>query len=218
MQQQSVTWKLFLACVGILGIVGLNACSEPSTPEARATARFANCTPCHGDAGGGKPELGAPAIAGLPAWYVEAQLGKFRGGLRGAHPDDTAGMRMRPMSLTIPTDADVPRIAAHVASLPVQASLHGLEGGDASRGQVAFALCSACHMADGSGMEALKAPPIAGQADWYLFAQLQKYKAGIRGANPDDVSGGQMRAISMSIVDEQAMKDLAAYASSLPRK
>ena len=215
MHQQSVAWKLLLAGLGLLG---LSACSEPSTPEAKGSARFASCTPCHGDAGGGKPELGAPSIAGLPAWYVEAQLIKFRGGLRGAHPGDDPGMRMRPMSLAIATDADVALLAAHVASLPLQPSVHGLEGGDASRGQVAFAVCTACHLADGSGMEALKSPPIAGQADWYIFEQLRKFKAGIRGAHPDDVSGGQMRAISLGIADEQAMKDLAAYASSLPRK
>lgn len=215
MHQQSVTWKLSLAGLGLLG---LSACSEPSTPVAKGTARFASCTPCHGDAGGGKPELGAPAIAGLPAWYVEAQLTKFRGGLRGAHPDDIEGMRMRPMSLAIATDADVPLLAAHVASLPAQPVAHGLEGGDAARGQAAFALCTACHMADGSGMEALKSPPIAGQSDWYVYAQLAKFKAGVRGAHPDDVSGGQMRAIALGIADEQAMKDLAAYASSLPRK
>lgn len=214
MHQQSVIWKLLLAGAGL---VGLSACSEPSTPEAKGRARFANCTPCHGDAGGGKPELGAPAIAGMPAWYVEDQLTKFRGGLRGAHPDDMPGMRMRPMSITLP-DADVKLVAVHVASLPAQPTMHGLEGGDASRGQVQFALCSACHMADGSGLEALKAPPIAGQADWYVYEQLRKFKGGSRGSHPDDVSGGQMRAISLAIPDEQAMKDLAAYTASLPRK
>ncbi|MBI2301994.1 MAG: beta-galactosidase trimerization domain-containing protein, partial [Armatimonadetes bacterium] len=34
------------------------------------------------------PSLGAPAIAGLSAWYVEAQLRKFRIGARGTHPSD----------------------------------------------------------------------------------------------------------------------------------
>lgn len=215
MPRPSAAWKLLLACAGLLGLV---ACGEPSTPEAKGSARFASCAPCHGATGGGDVRYLAPPIGGLPAWYVEDQILKYRAGVRGVHPDDLPGMRMRPMSLTLPTDADVHLVAVHVSTLPKQASVPTLEGADAARGAIAFPLCTACHMADGSGMEALKAPPIAGMPDWYVYEQLHKFKGGVRGAHPDDVSGGQMRAISLSIPDEQAMKDLAAYTSSLPRK
>ena len=60
-----------------------------------------NCTPCHGTDGGGQANIAAPAIAGLDDWYVKAQLTKFRSGVRGTHPEDMPGMRMRPMSRTL---------------------------------------------------------------------------------------------------------------------
>src|SRR5436190_802067 len=206
--------KLSLA---LLGLIGLGGCGEPSAPMEKAHARFAYCSPCHGENGGGNATLGAPSIAGLPQWYIEAQLGKFRTGVRGTHPDDMPGMRMRPMSLTLHSEDDIKLFATYISSLPFQPSAPTIADADASKGAAAFALCSACHQANGSGMEALKSPPISGQADWYILESLRKYKGGIRGSHPDDISGGQMRAIAMSLTDEQAMKDLAAHVSSMPR-
>ena len=71
---------------------------------------FAACASCHGDNGTGQANIAAPNIAGLPAWYVEAQLVKYRSGIRGAHPDDLEGLRMRPMFNWAPH-----RIHAHIA-------------------------------------------------------------------------------------------------------
>ena len=78
------------------------------------------CQPCHTAAGTGSDhKIAAPNIAGLPQWYVEAQLHKFRDGVRGGHFDDITGMRMRPMSLTLTSDAEVTAVATHVSALPV---------------------------------------------------------------------------------------------------
>ncbi|MEK6816215.1 MAG: hypothetical protein AABY09_01260, partial [Nanoarchaeota archaeon] len=52
-----------------------------------------------GQDGLGKPGLGAPAIAGHEAWYIEEQLRKFRSGARGWHAEDLEGLRMKPMAL-----------------------------------------------------------------------------------------------------------------------
>ena len=54
---------------------------------------FQLCSACHGPQGHGNRELMAPAIAGLPEWYVVNQLKKFRNGGRGAHPADISGLR-----------------------------------------------------------------------------------------------------------------------------
>jgi cytochrome c553 len=43
-------------------------------------------------------------------------------------------------------------------------------------------------MADGSGIEGVY-PPLAGQSDWYLQAQYEKFLNGKRGAHPDDANG-----------------------------
>ena len=101
---------------------------------ARGERLWALCTQCHGETGDGNSEYLAPAIAGLPQWYGERQLGKFRDGVRGTHFDDIAGMRMRPMALSLRTDDDVKKVVVYLASLPAQHPAPELSGGDAVKG------------------------------------------------------------------------------------
>lgn len=185
--------------------------------EARGREIFQLCSQCHGADAGGNPLALAPSIAGLPEWYVERQLTHFRDGLRGTHFDDVAGMRMRPMARWIPTDADVKAVATYLSSLPPVKPAPMLQGGDAMRGQALFAPCTACHGADAKGNQALNAPPLNHASDWYLITQLKNFKAGIRGANPQDTTGALMRPMSQLLVDEQAMKDVLAYVMTLPK-
>jgi len=173
-----------------------------------------NCMPCHNAAGTGTESIAAPSIAGLPQWYVEAQVGKFRDGRRGRHFDDIAGLRMRPMSRTLTGEPEVVAVAAYVSSLPVVQPAITLDG-DPEIGKVYFATCQACHGPDGKGNQTLNAPPLDHANDWYLFTQLHNFKAGIRGAEPRDVTGAQMRPMAMTLADEQAMKDVIAYIQTL---
>jgi cytochrome c553 len=148
---------------------------------------------------------------------VEAQLHKFRTDVRGAHPDDAEGLRMRPMSRQLMNEAELTTVAAYVAGLPRAPSAKTLAGGDATAGAAAFATCTACHGPTGQGNQALNAPPLVGQADWYLLAQLKKFKAGIRGANPKDASGATMRPMAMTLADEQAMHNVLAHVATLAK-
>src|SRR5262249_16135163 len=140
------------------------------------------CSHCHGDHGEGNQKLGAPAIAGLPQWYLEAQLKKFRAMQRGAHPRDFAGMRMYPMATSLRTDADLVAVATAVAAMPPSAQPVTVQG-DATKGEQIFATCAACHGADGMGNQQTNGPKLAGQSDWYLLAQLIKFKGAVRGGN-----------------------------------
>jgi len=54
--------------------------------------------------------------------------------------------------------------------------------------------------------------------DWYMLSQLKKFKEGIRGTNPQDIGGMQMRPMSMTLVDEQAMKDVIAHIRAVSPK
>jgi len=87
--------------------------------------------------------------------------------------------------------------------------------GDAERGKTFYAVCAACHGPDGEGMQELNAPALAGQEEWYIVRQLQNFKTGIRGKNPGDIYGMQMAPMAMTLPDDQAMEDVAAYLSSL---
>ena len=83
-------------------LTGLAACSvagERQPPLPPATELFQLCQQCHGEAALGNHAVNAPSIAGLPQWYIESQLKKFKMGGRGTHFDDLTGMQMRPMAM-----------------------------------------------------------------------------------------------------------------------
>ena len=105
-------------------------------------------------------------------------------------------------------------IAATV-SLLAMFSNSTLAAGDPERGKALYATCGACHGVNGEGMEALNAPALAGQEQWYVIRQLQNFKNGIRGANPKDTYGMQMAPMAQTLPTEQAIEDVAAYINSL---
>jgi cytochrome c553 len=197
------------------------ACNHkhPVAADTQATAggkeMFELCSQCHGDQGQGRRQFNAPSIAGLPRWYIEAQLRKFRSGARGTHFADLTGMQMRPMAMSFHNEGDLTTIAEYVASLPRQTVAHELAGGDPTRGKTFYTPCTACHGPDGAGNEQLKAPPLRHASDWYLLAQLKKFREGVRGTNPLDLEGAQMRPMAATLVDEQAMKDVVAHITTL---
>src|ERR1700722_528600 len=97
----------------------------------------------------------------MKEWYIEAELQKFRAGFRGNQFNDTEGMRMRPMALSLMSDQDVKAVATYVASLPPPPPAV-VRGGDPQAGKRRYTLCGACHGANGMGNDDVKAPRIAG--------------------------------------------------------
>lgn len=172
------------------------------------------CAPCHGAEAHGTKAVAAPSLAGLPAWYVEAQFRKFREGVRGAHFDDIAGMRMRPMARTLMNDEQIVNVAEYIGGLPPYRPESTVEG-DATKGAAAYATCAACHGADGMGMQSVNAPPLVYASDWYLVTQLHNFKVGIRGREPRDTTGATMAPMAGTLVDDAAIHDVVAYIASI---
>ena len=183
----------------------------------RGKALFNTCYACHGANGDGNFLFKAPAIAGQDAAYIEAQLVKYKAGIRGAHPKDPEGLQMMPMARTLRDDADVKAVTAYILTLPTPKIKDTLEGGDAAKGKSLYATCMACHGDKGQGNPIMKSPKISSLQDWYLLSQLKKFKTGVRGSNPKDITGQQMRPMAMMLADEQAMKDVIAYIRSLDK-
>jgi cytochrome c553 len=208
MRTRSVATALLALAVSIAG-----ATSARANP--RGEQLFQLCAQCHGAAGEGNELFLSPSLAGLPDWYVSRQLHKFRDGTRGLHPDDVAGMRMRPMAMWLKTDEDIDAVTAYVSSLPPARPPPVVKGGDPERGKTLFTVCTACHQADAKGNEQIGAPPIVRASDWYLLSQISNFKAGIRGTRPEDAQGALMRPMAMTLVDEQAAKDVIAYIMTL---
>ena len=172
------------------------------------------CASCHGADGSGNKALNAPRISGQKAWYVARQLVNFKSGIRGSHEKDIYGQQMRPMSMTLANDQMVADVSAYVSTLKSPASPPTIKG-DAAAGKAAYAICASCHGANGEGNKALNAPAIAGQNDWYTVRQLYNFKNGIRGADPKDAYGQQMRPMAMTIPNKTAINNIAAYISTL---
>ena len=94
-------------------------------------------------------------------------------------------------------------------------SLPGKAAGDPERGKQIYALCAACHGPNSEGIPALNAPANAGQDPWYMTRQLKNFRAGIRGAHPDDTFGAQMRPMAMVLATDEQIADVVAYINSL---
>ncbi len=194
------------------------AVAEQGVPDLENGAElFQLCAQCHGEDGSGNKLFLAPAIAGLDDWYVEMQLNEFRTGLRGLHFDDIAGMRMRPMSITLRTDADIKDVTAYVAQLPKTIPAKTLDG-NADAGKALYTLCGACHGPTAQGIAAMKAPALSNLNDWYLVEQLTKFKMGIRGTRPGDPYGvlmGPSSPMAVTLKTDQSVRDVVAYIVTL---
>jgi cytochrome c553 len=230
--------RLLAACIAAAALLGaptLALAQDANTAHGKQL--FALCAQCHGAAAQGNQAIGAPAIAGLPEWYLKNQLVKFSTGLRGKHFDDIEGMRMRPMSLYLiasqhaaqnlsgeaPNPAEVNSnirdVAAFVASLPATNPAPTVTGGNATNGQTAYLACSSCHGQNGEGNEGVTSPPLAGQSDWYLVRSLEKFKAGRRGYDPanDGLAAAMAGMAGALLPDEQAIKDVVAHIMTLKK-
>ena len=196
-------------------VLALAACSSPGPGVARGEALWDGCAPCHGAQGEGDLTLGAPAIAGLPQWYVFEQLESYERGWRGSHPMDSVGIKMKSMARSLDLGGDMESVSEFVASLPPVDPEPTLEGGDPVAGEAVYnQACVSCHQPDGQGFEGIHAPPLIGQHDWYLLTQYGKFRKGWRGDSPEDIWGRTMAA-NAEQTDERVVVDILAYLASL---
>ena len=178
---------------------------------AKGKARYAVCQACHGVDGMGNKALNSPKIAGQEPWYLERQLKNFKAGIRGADPKDKYGMQMRPMAMTLADDQSILDMAAYVSSIPVERAVVNTIKGDLEAGKAAYVVCQACHGSAGEGNKTLNSPKLAGLQDWYVARQLKNFKSGIRGTKSGDMFGMQMRPMAMSLANDEAINNVAAY-------
>jgi len=188
--------------------------ARPQGDAAVGAAQYAVCAACHGQQGEGMQALNAPKLAGQSAWYLRKQIENYKAGIRGTHPDDTYGKQMAPMAMTLANDQAIANVIAHIRTLPDNAAPATVQG-DPARGAKSYQICAYCHGADAQGVQALNAPRMAGMTDWYLQRQLENFKAGIRGAHPQDYYGLQMGFMSKTLQSEQEVADLIAYINTL---
>ena len=178
-------------------------------PAEAAEHEFAQCVLCHGTDANGNIGIHAPKLAGLERWYIARQLQAFRTGQRGTHADDVNGSEMRTIAMHLSKDATA-RAVDYIASLPSVKSTPTVKG-DVRKGATLYSTCAACHGRKGEGNTTLNAPTLARSSDWYLVTQLNNYRNGLRGTNPQDTHGATMRAAASVLPDNQAVIDVVAY-------
>jgi cytochrome c553 len=61
--------------------------------------------------------MGAPPLTGLNDWYLLSSIQKYKKSIRGSLPGDTLGPAMIGMVATLPDDAAVLDVIAHIQTL-----------------------------------------------------------------------------------------------------
>ncbi len=200
--------------VMLIGLVGCASLSVSAADVAAGKAAYAVCSTCHGQNGGGNQSLNAPRTAGQLAWYLKRQIQAFKDGVRGTAAGDVYGAQMRPMAMTLTTDAVIENVVAYIGTLQAPPPVASVQG-DATAGKQLYATCAACHGANGEGNVQVNSPRLAEQDDWYLVRQLKNFKSGIRGSNPKDIYGAQMKPMAGILPNDQAINDVVVYIRSL---
>lgn len=174
------------------------------------------CAICHGKTGEGSDALKAPAIAGLPDWYTLLQIEKFRNDLRGSNPEDKPGQIMHNLARSI-DDKQFKGVAELIAAMPMHPTQNKL-GGDAEQGKEVFTeICAKCHRFNGKGERTFGSAPLIGLQDWYIRAQISKFRDGIRGGSKADEKGFKMHEMARYLSEKNA-SDVTAHIAILAKK
>lgn len=207
---KSISASLMILIAVLLALPQLSLAADVAAGQ----AAYAVCAACHGQKGEGNVAMNAPQLAGQEPWYLKRQLAAYRDGLRGTAPGDTYGMQMRPMAMAVGDPTAEENLIAYIASLPAVDSPPTVSG-DVAAGQAAYAVCAACHGQNAEGNEQMGGPRLAGQDDWYLVRQINNYNKGLRGYDPKDIFGNQMRPMAATLSTEKAVNDVVAYINTL---
>ncbi|WP_297693167.1 c-type cytochrome [Phenylobacterium sp.] len=204
-----------LACLGAGATAARGAAAADSGRQIAARGLASGvpaCGSCHGAAGEGLAVQQAPRLAGLDAGYLAEQLDRFAS---GARKNDVMASVAKALTLD-----ERRAVAAYFARLPTPSlTPHPAAQSDLARGQALaergdwaanVPACGACHGPEGRGVGAVT-PPLSGQSQAYLSAQLAAFRTGARRSDTLGLMNGI--AARLSPADLQAA---AAYYASLP--
>ncbi len=193
-------------CTPVLGADGLAIYTHGGAKPAAMA-----CASCHGADGMGMAAAGFPRIAGLPEAYLERQMRAYREGLR-------ANPVMQPIAAAL-TEDETRIVLQYVSTLPVPAYPQITRAAEARDAGAVLALrgdwpqgipeCVSCHGPGGVGVGG-DFPPLVGQPENYLMAQLDAWRKGTRKGDPQDLMGRIARAMN-----EAQVSAAAGYFSAL---
>lgn len=196
--------------------LGLSGAVMAATGDAEAgKAKAQVCAACHGPTGSSPSDM-YPKLNGQHASYLEKQLHDYQLAAQTNGEQGRADPIMQGQVANL-DDQDIADLAAYFASQdPMQGSASEdvvaagqalYMGGDAER---KIAACVACHGPRGDGMGLANFPDISGQHPAYIKAQLEKFRAGQRGNDMNEM----MRDVASKLSDKD-IEILSQYLAGL---
>jgi cytochrome c553 len=170
----------------------------------------APCATCHGLRGEGNDDVGAPRLAGLPAWY---QLKQIKDYARGARKNAV----MEPIAAAL-SDDEARHLASYYAALTAPVPVPPTARGDKSFGaqlasygnaERAIPACGNCHGPLGTGLSP-SVPYLAGQHARYLADQLRGWLEGSRANDENRV----MHSVAQKMTSEDIRAVTEYYQNS----
>lgn len=143
-------------------------------------------------------------------WLTPTREGRFE-----ILCEELCGMAHHTMRGTVTVESE-DSFRAWLASHPTYAETLAQTGGDPALGERQYAVCVACHGAQGEGNRDLNSPRLAGLDGWYIARQLEYFRTGVRGAHEDDVYGKQMAPMAATLPDDEAVANVVAYIDTFP--
>lgn len=218
----NASWPVF----GLgLGLMLSASCHADGAAIAKAGSGAAPaCQTCHGAAGEGIAQVGAPWLAGLGASYMQRQLATFADGTRvspvmtpiakALSVGDRAEVSTYYAALPAPAAPSAPPLAAPASASSAAPASASLGSTLATRGRWADKLpaCEQCHGPGGRGV-GQDFPALAGQSATYLANQLTAWKTGARPPGPM----GLMAVVAKKL-SEAEVRAVADHYASLPTK
>ena len=78
-----------------------------------------------------------------------------------------------------------------------------------------FDYCLLCHGANANGNYGIRAPKISGMEPWYLARQLDNFATGVRGTQPEDAPGHEMRTVGWRVKNENTLDAAVRFIGKL---
>lgn len=182
----------------------------PLVREGSGVSSLATCSKCHGTATRPPASLRVPRLGGQNEAYLARALREYRHGERESGfmepvaaeipEQDFAGLAEYFAALDAPPHSDSELLAPERIERGRELALYG--DGDG------VAACQSCH--GGAGWDDY--PLLEGQSAVYIEAQLTLWKEGGR----DDTAYGKLMGAIAETLDEQQIRDLAAFYASQP--
>lgn len=194
--------------IAILASVSIISVAHAAGDAAAGQGKTAICGACHG-ADGNSAVGNFPKLAGQNESYLLKQLQDIKAGNRTVV--EMTGL------LTNLNDQDLADIAAYFSSKTVQIGAAKADlvaagekiyrAGVAAKG---VAACTACHGAQGKGIETAGYPAVGGQHAQYVETQLKNFRVGARANDPQ----AMMSTIAAKLSDKE-IQAVASYIQGL---